>query len=169
MTDAVLNVELLTSTDWWVLRAARLRALTDSPYAYTSAHQLENAWDNRHWRQLLAAGKWAVAKDRRDTIGIAGLVRSASQPPHVQGVWVAPSHRKRGVLQSLIETLADEAREMGLSALLLWVLKDNTVALDAYRKLGFIDTGEEQVIRRRGRGQAEAGQRLYEVRLRRSL
>jgi ribosomal protein S18 acetylase RimI-like enzyme len=105
----------------------------------------------------------------RLAIGIAGLVRSGSQPPHVQGVWVAPSYRRRGVQRLLIDSLARQAGELGLPALLLWVLKHNTVALDAYRQLGFIETGEEQAIRRRGRAPTEAGPRWYEVRLRRPL
>jgi ribosomal protein S18 acetylase RimI-like enzyme len=163
MTEAVLDVELLKPTQWWVLRATRLRALRDSPLAYTSTHAVESAWGSEQWQDQLAAGTWAVALDRGERIGVAGLVWPATEPPHVEWAWVAPSHRRRGVLRSLIGVLAAEARKAGSPSLMLWVLKDNTDALAAYQKLGFSETAEEQPIR-----SADPEPR-YEVRLRLEL
>jgi GNAT superfamily N-acetyltransferase len=168
MTEAVLDVELLKPTQWWVLRATRLRALRDSPRAYTSTLAVESAWRRQQWRNQLAAGTWVVAVEGADRIGLAGLVQSPTEPPHVEWAWVAPAHRRRGVLRSLVEALAGEAGKIGVPALQLWVLKDNTDALAAYRKLGFIETGEEQKISDVGSPQADPTPR-YELRLRREL
>jgi ribosomal protein S18 acetylase RimI-like enzyme len=147
MTDALPDVELLNPTRWWVLRSTRLRALRDSPHAYTSTHAVESAWESEQWQDQLATGTWAVALDQGQRIGVAGLVWPVTEPPHVEWAWVAPSHRRQGVLRSLIAVLVAEARKAGPPSLMLWVLKDNTDALAAYQKLGFMETGEEQPIR----------------------
>src|SRR5688572_26573412 len=112
MTDAVPDIELLEPADWEVLRATRLHALQESPDTYTSTYYLEAKWDERRWRQLLTAGTWVVAVEQRHVIGIAGLVPDRAVPSslYVESVWVAPGHRRRGVLRSLIHALAETAR-----------------------------------------------------------
>lgn len=163
MTEAVLDVELLDPADWWVLRTTRLRALRDAPYAYSSTHEVERGWGRERWQDQLRTGTWAVVVEGGDRIGLAGLVWPLDDAPHVEWAWVAPGHRGRGVLRSLVGALAEEARKAGAPTLKLWVLKDNTGALTAYRKLGFVGTGEEQEI-----SGADPGPR-HEVRLRREL
>jgi ribosomal protein S18 acetylase RimI-like enzyme len=167
MTDAVLDVELLSKpTDWWVLRKTRLRALRDAPDAFASTYRIESAWPPGRWRDQFAAGTWVVGPvEAGDRTGLAGLLWPPTEAPHVEWVWVAASHRGRGMLRSLMEELAAAARSADARTLKLWVLKDNADALAAYRKLGFIETGEEQELR-----VAEAdGKPRYEVRLRREL
>jgi ribosomal protein S18 acetylase RimI-like enzyme len=159
MTEAVLDIRLLSPADWRILRDTRLRALIDSPWAFTSHHQLEWKWSEHQWRQRCRVATWAVAVERGVVIGIVGLVNDhPEEPHHVESIWVAPTHRRRGVSKSLLNTIKEAARLAGLAELLLWVLEDNLLALRVYTRLGFEWTGERKPI--------DAERRRFERRLR---
>ncbi len=166
MTEAVLDIGLLGTADWRLLRATRLRALLDSPRAFHAQYRTELAWDERQWRQRLEAFTWVVAREvavsgRAEVVGVAALADEAQEPAarHLESVWVAPAHRRRGVLRTLLDALAAVARQNGVTTLLLWVMEDNRAALLAYARLGFEPTHESQPI---GIGRRE-------VRLRRAV
>jgi ribosomal protein S18 acetylase RimI-like enzyme len=151
--ELTLNLDLLAPLDWRVLRAARLRALLDSPHAFTSNYAYESRWEEADWRGTFAAATWIVA---RETESIVGLVRSVGEPQlpsarHVESIWVAPTHRRRGVLRHLLNALAGIERRLGVRDLLLWVLEDNHEARRAYEALGFESTGERQYLPAVGR------------------
>jgi ribosomal protein S18 acetylase RimI-like enzyme len=162
MTKAVLDMRLLGPADWRILRDTRLRALIDSPGAFTSHYHLERRWSEHQWRQRFRAATWVVAVERGTVIGIAGLVNDhPEEPEHVESIWVAPAHRCRGVSRSLLETMMGIAQRAGLAELLLWVLEDNVLARRIYAHLGFEWTGERKPIR--------PGHGRFERRLRRAI
>ncbi len=153
MMELTLNLDLLAPVDWRVLRAARLQALLDSPHAFTSSYADESRWDEADWRRTFAVGIWIVA---RETESVVGLARSVGEPQlasarHVESIWVAPTHRRHGVLRHLLYALAGIERRMGVTDLLLWVLEDNLEAQHAYEALGFELTGERQFLPGAGR------------------
>ena len=57
---------------------------------------------------------------------------------------MAPTHRRRGVLRTLVDGLAEISRRMGVTELMLSVSEDNYAANRAYRALGFQPTGDRQ-------------------------
>lgn len=149
MTDAVLDFAVLAPDDWRVLRTTRLRALLDSPRAFTARYATERGWTGGQWQERLRREEWTIARLRSEVAGIACLEAppaGAGEPRHVESVWVAPEQRRRGVLRSIVDTLADRGMRTGSSALLLWVLEDNSDALAAYRSVGFVPTWERQEV-----------------------
>jgi ribosomal protein S18 acetylase RimI-like enzyme len=147
MTKALLNIRPLAAGDWRTLRDIRLRALIDSPGAFTSHYHVERRWSEYQWRQRFRTGTWVVAREHGVAIGVAGLVNDhPEEPEHVESVWVAPTHRCRGVARSLLSAVTDVARRAGLAELLLWVLEDNPLAFRIYLHLGFEWTGERKPI-----------------------
>ena len=85
-----------------------------------------------------------------------GLAKSVSEPGrpwtrYVESAWVAPTHRRRGVLRALLHKLADSDRRTEVTELMLWVLEDNHDAQHAYQALGFEPTGERQFLPAFGR------------------
>ncbi|MBL8925204.1 MAG: GNAT family N-acetyltransferase [Pseudonocardia sp.] len=162
MTRAVLDVRLLERGDWHVLRTIRLRALAESPHAFTSPYQREFRWSEHQWRRRVETEDWFVAVDDGHVIGMAALVDcSPHDPHHIESIWVAPTHRNRGVFRALLDGIIEIARRAGLTDLWLWVLEDNRCALRVYERLGFEWTGERQPIRPR--------HRCRELRLRRRI
>jgi GNAT superfamily N-acetyltransferase len=147
--ESTLELDLLTPLDWRVLRAARLYALLDSPCAFTSSYPHELAWGELEWQRVLHAATWIVARDAAQNV--IGLAKSASEPGrpairYVESAWVAPTHRRRGVLRALLHTLVQINRRIGVTELMLWVLEDNHDAQHAYQALGFEPTGERQFL-----------------------
>jgi ribosomal protein S18 acetylase RimI-like enzyme len=150
--ESRLDLRMLTPADWRVLRAARLLALLNSPDAFTSTYAREAGWSELEWRRLFDNARWIVA---RQTQKLVGLARSVGEPEHamrhVESIWVAPTHRRHGVLRVLLQALVEMERGIGVTDLLLWVLEDNYAAQRAYEALGFEPTGERQFLADFGR------------------
>jgi GNAT superfamily N-acetyltransferase len=146
---STLELELLTPLDWPVLRSARLCALLDSPDAFTSSYAYESAWGEMEWQRALDAATWIVAREAQRVIGLAKSVSEPGRPStrYVESAWVAPTHRRRGVLRALLHRLAEIDRKTGATELMLWVLEDNYDAQRAYQVLGFESTGDRQYLR----------------------
>ena len=161
MTRGGLDVRVLAPGDWHVLRTIRLRALAESPHAFTSHYHRESRWNEHQWRRCLDSAHWIVAVEGDQLIGLAGLVDCHPEQQHIESIWVAPTHRNRGVFRSLLDDLIEIARRAGLTDLWLWVLEDNVCARSAYERLGFEWTGERQPIR--------PGHWRRELRLRRAI
>jgi ribosomal protein S18 acetylase RimI-like enzyme len=148
MMELTLSLNLLAPVDWPVLRAARLEALRDSPHAFMSSYNHESGWQEPDWRRMFNAARWIVAREAENVIGLA---RSVGEPGrswvrHLESIWVAPTHRQRGVFRALLHALAEMDRRMGVTDLMLWVLEDNHEAQRAYEALGFEPTGERQPL-----------------------
>jgi len=162
VTRAVLDVRPLGPGDWHVLQTIRLRALAESPHAFTSHYQRESQWNEQQWRRRFDAAHWIVAVEGGEVIGLASLMKCHPEGlHHIESIWVAPTHRKRGVFRSLLDGLIEIARRAGLADLWLWVLEDNVDARSVYERLGFEWTGERQPI--------EPGHWRTELRLRRAI
>ena len=90
--------------------------------------------------------------ERRTPIGfIEGSIRSdyvngteTSPVGFVEGVYVAPAWRRRGVARQLYAAIADWARARGCRELASDALLDNEVSQRAHRALGFRET--ERVV-----------------------
>ena len=148
-----LQLQLLAPADWQVLRAARLEALSESPNAFTSSHIRERAWLEPEWRRLFESATWVIAREAENLIGLAKSVHEPRRPRarHLESIWVAPTHRRRGVFRALVHHIAEIDHEMGVTDLMLWVLEDNCNAQRAYEALGFEPTGERQFLPAFGR------------------
>lgn len=143
--NAVLDIKPLAPDEWCVLKGTRLRALQESPHAFASDYASEACWSDARWQQFLAAARWVVAVESGVVIGIAGLFDGGPLDGwHIESIWVEPTHRHLGVFRALLDTLVDGEHTKGARHLALWVLEHNHGALHAYRRLGFVPTGERQ-------------------------
>jgi GNAT superfamily N-acetyltransferase len=151
--ESTLNLYLLTSADWRVLKAARLQALCDSPHAFLSRYDHISELSDLEWQRLLDAATWIVAEEAEQVVGLAASIREPAMPwaRHIESTWVSPTHRRRGVFRAMLSALADVERGRGVTDLLLWVLEDNHDAERAYQALGFQPTGETQLLSDLGR------------------
>jgi GNAT superfamily N-acetyltransferase len=68
----------------------------------------------------------------------------------VQSMYIVPEHRGRGLVDLLLDTLAEEARAAGAVDLRLYAHGSNPRAIEAYRRCGFDET--PYVIMRRRLG-----------------
>jgi hypothetical protein len=78
--ESTLELDLLSPLDWRVLRAARLRALVDSPDAFTSSYAHESAWSELEWQRVLHGATWIAACEAQRVIGLAKSVSEPGRP-----------------------------------------------------------------------------------------
>jgi GNAT superfamily N-acetyltransferase len=118
--------------------------LVDAPDAFTSTSSRESGYDEAKWRVLAASGQWFVADDD-GLIGVAVGVDGWSGDPKTRelvGMWVAPSHRRRGIAKQLLDQVKAWAASEGATTLSLGVREGNEKALAAYLSMGMRQSGE---------------------------
>jgi len=138
------EIRTLTSDDWQDIRDVRLRALIDAPEAFTSTFARESAYDEAKWRALAVTGRWFGADDE-GLVGVAVGVDGWSGEPtkrELVGMWVAPSHRRRGIARQLLDQVKAWAASEGATTLSLGVREGNDRALTAYLGMGMHSTGK---------------------------
>lgn len=153
----VESVELrrVTVEDWRSLKHLRLAALLDEPIAYCERWTDAAAHDDDHWRARAARGAeggdsfqvmaWDGARPVATAVGFLQAHRETGELlGWLAAVHVAPDVRGRGLLERLVDAVADWAREQGAPALHLEVHEANARASAAYRRLGFTDTGRRR-------------------------
>jgi ribosomal protein S18 acetylase RimI-like enzyme len=152
--EGAIAVRKLTAGDWAHLRAARLAALAEAPYAFASTLAREQEFTDDVWRGRADRGLTFGAWQGETIVGLAtGLppeataAPSAAAPWHLVGMWVAPACRGQGVADELVEAVCDLARASGAASVTLWVTEVNDRARAFYRRLGFAPTGGRQLVR----------------------
>ena len=93
------------------------------------ASELNNIWSY-----------WVVALWDDAVVGYIGS-QSSCDETDVMNVAVHPDFRRKGIAESLIETLIMELKNRGSHALMLEVRASNAPAIALYEKLGFQQVG----------------------------
>lgn len=120
-----------------------------APWSTLLKHSHRATTANRHtmdgkWRDLGATGRWFVAVDD-EPVGVAVGVDGWSGDPQkreVVGMWVAPSHRRRGMARELLDQVKAWATSDGATTLSLGVREGNEQAMTAYLSMGMRSSGE---------------------------
>jgi ribosomal protein S18 acetylase RimI-like enzyme len=148
----------LAADDWEQARDARLAALADAPYAFSSTLAKEQAYGEELWRRRAGSGRTFGAFDGLRIIGVAtGIPGDELEPPvkpaaaepewQLVGMWVAPDYRGQGVADRLVEAVCERAREAGAATVKLWVTEINGRAIALYQRRGFTPTGVRELVR----------------------
>jgi GNAT superfamily N-acetyltransferase len=158
-------VRRVASGDVHTLKATRLAALFDTPFAFGSTHAVEAAQSDEHWKQRVARASrgsesamfLATAGD--DVLGLVGGYRPdpAVQVVELVSMWTAPHARRRGVGRALALSVIEWATATGADSVALWVTIGNEPAEAFYASLEFVPTGEEQPV---GPGRSEDEARM---------
>ncbi len=140
------DVRLLGADDWTELRDARLAALAEAPYAFSSTLAREQEFTEGTWHERAGSGRTFAAWDGDSIVGLAtGLPEDGQW--HLVGMWVSPKTRGTGVADQLVAAVCDLARQSGFTSVTLWVTEVNDRARAFYRRLGFAPTGGRQLVR----------------------
>ena len=147
----MIILEPITTRNALLFKDVRLRALQDSPTAFSSTYAEESLLTDTDW--VKRAAQWNseksigyLAMDARISCGIAsGLLDQVDATrAHLLSMWVAPTHRRQGVGRTLVEAIVTWARTQNLRTLLLLVTSNNEGAIKFYRQLGFTLTGRTE-------------------------
>jgi ribosomal protein S18 acetylase RimI-like enzyme len=94
---------------------------------------------------------WVLEDSRSYIVGNISVVKEWSNwhAGHywwIQSLYIRPEHRGRGLIETLIRTVKESAKEGGALDLRLYVHKHNRRAIRAYQKCGFRDA-DYQIMR----------------------
>jgi ribosomal protein S18 acetylase RimI-like enzyme len=132
-----------------VFKDVRLRALQESPTAFSSTYARESLLPDEEWQRR--AARWGG--DENDAMFLAfegeavcGIVGSYVEPEQreravVISMWVDPAYRRAGAGKKLIDAVVAWNRERGVRELTLLVTAVNAGAIAFYERLGFVKTG----------------------------
>jgi GNAT superfamily N-acetyltransferase len=132
-------------------KTLRLRALLDSPTAFSSTYARESEQPEEDW--LRRAHLWSsgpctgyLAFEDGTPCGLVACFGEEGNATFAQviSMWVDPGHRRAGVGAALIEALKSWAIGRGLVELRLMVTSVNAGAMRFYERLGFRATGKTE-------------------------
>lgn len=136
----MIEIRPIATEQWSMMRAVRLAALGESPHLFGSSTAAEELLDEAQWRRRTQRA--AMAWDGADPVGIVAWVW-IEEPTRADlvAMWIAPSHRARGIGAALARWVIADVVGTRHAVLELNVLADNIAAVELYRRLGFLETG----------------------------
>jgi GNAT superfamily N-acetyltransferase len=136
------------------LRALRLRALADTPTAFSQTlaeaqRRMDDEW--AAFAQKVATSETDatfVAEEHGQWYGMAGALVHGDDPGTVMlvAMWVDPVRRQLGVGASLVEAVVGWARARDARLVDLWVTETNEGALALYLRQGFVPTDRKKPL-----------------------
>ena len=145
----VVPVHFLAPDDWARLREIRLQALAESPHSFLSTHADQVTWPDERWQAEARRGDWLVELDGGAAVGLLGATAEydiAGSERYLSYLWVAPTHRQRGLGERLVQTMLARLQAAGVLRVWLWVIDGNPVAVRLYKQIGFVSTGDHQLL-----------------------
>ena len=147
MNAAHIEIRRLTPADATAYRDIRLAGLSDSPEAFGSTFDRENAKPLAWFCDRLRNSQVFGAFRSTDLAGIAGFViREGEKERHkglLWGMYVRPDSRNAGVGRQLVEAVIDHAGDL-VELIQLSVVSGNEPARRLYASLGFVEYGVEK-------------------------
>jgi len=142
------EVRRVEEDDWAALRAARLTALADAPYAFGSTLAREQEFAEDVWRARTHSGAIFAAWSDDAVVGLATGRLDPDEPGwELVGMWVSSRWRGTGVASRLVRAVCEHARAAGADWIGLWVTEANPRAHAFYARMGFEPTGARQLVR----------------------
>ena len=147
-------IRQLTEADAALFRTLRLRALRESPHAFTNSYEefsqqpLESTVQ-RFREQVTSRVNFTLGAFVDDQlVGIVGFYRETALKIQHKGsivsMYVLPEYRSQGIARALLTEAIERARCLpGLTQLLLGVMETQTAAKRLYESLGFTVYGRE--------------------------
>jgi GNAT superfamily N-acetyltransferase len=139
-----VTVELLAPDEWQRLRSVRLRALTESGYAFGGTYEAESAEDESSWRLKFEKNDFLIASVNGEDAAmlyIEILKGDFGATCWIGGCWSDPKFRGKGLMRALFTYIDQQDKDWKIQGLGVWT--DNFSAIAAYEKLGFVKMGED--------------------------
>jgi len=149
------SIRRLTSDEWREYRALRLRALADSPSAFSTTLAEAQARDDSAWSRQVARGAESsaeialVAESEARWVGLAwcGIDAEDRHRAWLAQMWVDPSFRSVGTGRQLLDAAIRWAAQLDARVMVLSVTCDNTAATRLYASAGFRPVGAPEPLR----------------------
>ncbi len=142
MTSSPIEIRVGDADDWEIWRAVRLRALSESASAFSSVlADWQGVGDTEaRWRARLTDVEHnVIAFVDELSVGQASGDRHDGRVELIS-MFVASEARRLGVGRALIDAVVEWATRLGHESVELSVRRDNSAAIAAYERCGFVAT-----------------------------
>ncbi|MBA3533267.1 MAG: GNAT family N-acetyltransferase [Ardenticatenales bacterium] len=144
----------LSSEEGLLFRTLRLRALADSPTAFGTTLEAQQARAEREWierAQIVANDPTqqillAFFEDEPCAMAHSYIDSKDAELAHVGAMWVDPARRGYGLAQMILQQSTAWAEAKGATRIELWVTEGNTAAIRLYERAGYVDTGARRPL-----------------------
>jgi RimJ/RimL family protein N-acetyltransferase len=119
---------------------AGMKVVVDEGIWMATAEATELELANRFRQAILEGHLVLVLEDEGGIVGSLGVHPTEAEGVSSLGMWILPSHRRRGGGRMLIEA-ALAARPEGVHKIELEVFPENEAAIALYRRMGFAEEG----------------------------
>lgn len=133
------SLRRLTPDDWSAFRDIRLRSLADSPDAFGSTVEREQAFTEDDWRRRVSGPVYVV--DDPEPVSVGGIFDNDGTG-QIWGMWTDPAHRGRGYARRILDAVTPL-----MPVVQLHVNTTNAAARAAYEHYGFVATGDLEPLR----------------------
>ena len=148
-------IRSFASSEWQTYKELRLRALADSPDAFSRTLAEEQTRSDEEWAKRLERGATSgwdlplLVEVNGEPAGLAWGYIEATNPEvaHLYQVWVAPNYRGLGVGKMLLDAIISWAKEKKAEYLELGVTQADSPAINLYVRAGFKPTGKVEPLR----------------------
>ena len=152
MKKTIRKIEL---REWKTYRDLRLRSLADAPDAFGSTLALEQTRTDGQWASRLSSCEGSgqnlplLAEVNGEPAGLAWGRIEDDDPDtaFLYQMWVAPSHRQRGIGKMLLDRVISWAKESDALILHLGVTDRDSPAMRLYLRAGFEPSEEPRPLR----------------------
>ena len=148
-----LSIRPLRTDEWKLLKALRMRALTDAPDAFAQTIGEIQDEPETYWQQLaknlrLSHHEFFIAFLNEEPIGITygHLEATDRHIAQVGSMWVSPTARGKGIGKQLLHRAMSWAAAQGAQRMRLWVTAGNSPATKLYESSGFVPTGKTDLL-----------------------
>jgi RimJ/RimL family protein N-acetyltransferase len=135
---------------------AGMKVVVDEGIWLATAEASELELANRFRQAILEGDQLLVLEDQGGIVGALAMHPTQAEGVSSLGMWVVPSHRRRGGGRMLIEA-ALAARPEEVHKIELEVFPENGAAIALYRRLGFEEEGLRRAHYRRADGSLRSG------------
>lgn len=149
-----VHIRRFRTSEWQRYRDARLRALQDSPDAFSTTVDEARRWPENDWearfRSVRVDTHLPLCAEVDDVVAGMAWARidaAAPQTAHVYQMWVEPAHRGRGIGRALLDEAIAWALTRGARRVTLGVTCGNTAASRLYAAAGFVPIGAPEPLR----------------------
>jgi predicted GNAT family acetyltransferase len=133
------DLRRLSPDDWADFRDIRLRSLEESPDAFGSTLEREQAFTEDDWLQRLSGPVYVVDDPRPVSVGGVFDNDGVGQ---IWGMWTEPAYRGRGHARRILDAVTPL-----LPRIQLHVNITNGDARAVYERYGFVGTGNVEPLR----------------------
>jgi ribosomal protein S18 acetylase RimI-like enzyme len=144
-------------TDAEILPHVMREAVRTSPGSFLKTVADVDAEPPDYWVTEIRSSTWVVAQYDGEVIGVAASKRpnplvdpeDPATVRYIESVWVAPGQRGKRLGERLIKYLlaAEYWRNEHVKQFVLWVYTTNDPAMGLYEHIGFVKTGEGNVVK----------------------